>query len=81
MRTGRPSPSISSTRQRTPAAGPSSVAAQALSTGSAAARGDTASVAQPVDAGGLADSSIITRCVSGSPVRGVRTTSSSGGGA
>jgi hypothetical protein len=60
---------------------PMSLEAQALSIGSALARGDELVASQPGLTTGLPLNSTMSRCVRGVPVRGVRMTSSSGGGA
>ena len=79
--TTAPSASTRSTVQRTLRGSPSSVAAQALSIGSAVARGDVDAAAQPVVAAASPLNSSSSRCVNAMPLRGVRITSSSGAGA
>ena len=72
-----------STAKRTRAGAGSSCPAHAFSRGSAAARGDAPVAAQPCGTSfePVPDNNHTTRCVTPMPLRGVRATSSSGGGA
>ena len=84
VRVSATAPVVSSRRsmvQRILVALPRSFEAHALSMGSASARGDELVASQPGLTAGLPLNSTMSRCVSAVPVRGVRMTSSSGGGA